>query len=326
MILGDNNWALRNILNKFRETNGVTGTNYNFDYTSADPKERIYFFDNFYELLLRESGYLHTDVNFYGLAWETFNKRSKTNFSLSDLLKHLKEREEETLKAYRRMMPGKIQDGPYCGLFSLINSLISFGHPESEIKKEEWSQRVITKGHLNNLPTTLTKIALEEGYPSYLVINMEDYEKNVINSPRWKNHVVLDRMLAEMKDIPILPVKDITGEFAKNIIQEGGTLFFVIDFGTDYDYNLHYNLAYGYKENTILVYDPLGTHKKISMSDFGSFSRNKYSCWGVVVFPREHTIHSFIDEHIDNLESFIKQNFGGEIYARYQKNLVSSSK
>ena len=268
--------------------------------------KEILTYDHFFEIFLRNSGILMTDLKFYVDLCD----RVSCPKNIPDLLKKLEDLEKETRTSFNPQIPCYLQTTRSCGATCLANVVGTY-FPNIKVTKslEIGILKLVTApGFPNNIPSSLARVSQEKfGIPAYFFADYKSFAPLFLN--KKADTGLLKKFQEDYEKIKstTLDYGNITTEEIKSKLEKGHFISFVTGEGSI----LHYQMIIGYNfrnKRQFKIFDPQYGIKNIEESKLLLYMRNDKSLWGVEYAPPESVIFDSTRKLIDKAKELLKWN------------------
>jgi len=275
------------------------------DYEAA--LKEILAYDHFFELFLRESGILMTDLKFYiDLA-----NRFSCSREIPSILTMLDQSIESAQQTFSPRIPSYTQTALSCGATCLANTVGTYfpnvvvdRHLENGIHK-----LVTVPGFFNNLPSSLALVSRERfGIPSHFFADYATFAPWFLDNKAEHEPVKKFQEDYERVKSSALDYGNITTDEIRAKLRRGHFISFV----TGQSPMLHYKMIIGYNfrgdKNQFHVFDPSYGVTRMDESDILIHMRNDKSLWGIEYVPPESVMFGPVRESIARAKELLAWN------------------
>ncbi|MEM5820212.1 MAG: hypothetical protein QW678_00980 [Candidatus Aenigmatarchaeota archaeon] len=261
--------------------------------------------------------HIRSNIILYCILMKYYNKNS-----FHELLKHLENKSKRKIREFKFPIPRYVQHYNSCGVVCMLNAIkvyLPFIKLNKNLEKELLS-RVIYKDYPGNLAPLIAKTSKEIfGIEAKVFIDMKSYLSKIdeiknFTKTFYSGNIseIITFFLEKIKEIEYEEREKFTFNEIKKLINNGCMISFV----KEVNETLHYNLIFGYKNNKILVFDPLGFTYEVSKNEINNTIRNRISLWGCIFYsPLKKILEKMnkttkkIATLVKNLENINLNNF-----------------
>ncbi|MDI6738431.1 MAG: hypothetical protein QME12_08050 [Nanoarchaeota archaeon] len=249
----------------------------------------ILMYDHFFELFLRESGMLMTDLKFY----IDIADRVSCSKDIPSILSKLGELNIAFNENFRPNIPQYKQTQLSCGATCLANVVGTY-YPYIKVNNslEDGIHKLVTvPGFFNNLPSSLAYVSRDKlGIPSHFFAEFSSFgplflKQKAAQEPLRKFQGDYEKIKGDALDYAVITTAEL-----KEKLGNGHLISFVCGQSP----MLHYKMIVGYKfkesQKYFYVFDPAYGMEKIPETEMLGHMRNDKSLWGVEYVPPESVI------------------------------------